>query len=480
VQAAILTTGTELTRGELVNGNAAWLSERLTGLGIDVIEHATVPDDSARIANTLARFAREVKLVVCTGGLGPTSDDLTAQTVGRLLGVPLVRDAHTLARIAERYRKFHGLELRGLELRGLGREQLDPTELPETLKKQADVPEGAQVLDNDAGVAAGFAISIGSTRCYFLPGVPREMTHLFERHLEPAIGLRIERTSAQVHIRVFGLGESQVAERLADLEVGGALHRPGISFGYRAHFPETEVKVLARVAANVTGSATASAPDIAELEAKRLANAVAEQARARLAPYAYGGREDSYPAHVGGLLRSRGLKLALAESCTGGLTAKLLTDIPGSSDFFQLSVVTYADAAKRDLLGVSASLLERHGAVSSEVAAAMAEGVLTRGHSQTDAAEADAGAADIGAAITGIAGPGGGSAEKPVGTVWFAVSRRNSTHGFTTRTERRTWPGDRESVRTWAAYCALQLIAQAATSQAPLPGTSSGTSSGTS
>jgi nicotinamide-nucleotide amidase len=452
VQAAILATGTELTRGELVNGNAAWLSERLTGLGIDVIEHAAVPDDSARIANTLARFGREVKLVVCTGGLGPTSDDLTAQTVAQLLCVPLVRDAHTIERIRERYRKFRGLE----------RERLDPSELPEMLQKQADVPEGAQVLDNDAGVAAGFAISIGSARCYFLPGVPREMTHLFERHLEPAIGLRIARTSAQVHIRVFGLGESQVAERLADLEVGGALHRPGISFGYRAHFPETEVKVLAKVPAAATAAATA-----AELEAKTLANAVAEQAWARLIPYAYGGREDSYPAHVGELLRSRGLKLALAESCTGGLTAKLLTDIPGSSDFFQLSVVTYADAAKRDLLGVSASLLERHGAVSSEVAAAMAEGVLMRGNAEPGAVLG----ADIGAAITGIAGPGGGSAEKPVGTVWFAVSRRNSTNGFTTRTERRNWPGDRESVRIWAAYCALQLIAQAASS-----GTSSGTS----
>ena len=146
--------------------------------------------------------------------------------------------------------------------------------------------------------------------------------------------------------------------------------------------------------------------------------------------------------------------------------------------------MTYADAAKRDLLGVSASLLERHGAVSSEVAAAMAEGVLMRGHAEpgasTGANTAANTGADIGAAITGIAGPGGGSAEKPVGTVWFAVSRRNSTNGFTTHTERRNWPGDRESVRTWAAYCSLQLIAQAVTSQAPQSGTSSGTLSGSS
>jgi nicotinamide-nucleotide amidase len=414
--AAVLNIGTELTRGELVNGNAAWLSERLTELGIEVIEHAVVADDSARIGATLARFGREVKLVVCTGGLGPTSDDLTAQAVAALLALPLDRHEPTLERIRERYRR-------------IGRD------MPVLNTKQADLPRGARVLDNDEGTAPGFALQIGGARCFFLPGVPREMRHLFERHLVPELAPHLQRTSHQVHIRTYGLREAEVAERLADIDVGGARQRAGVTIGYRAHFPEIEVKVLVR------------ASD--EPSARAAAEEVAREVRERLAPHAYGGREDSYPAYVGGLLSRRGLKLALAESCTGGMIGKLLTDAAGSSAFMVCDVVAYANAAKRDLLGVPADLLERHGAVSAETAAAMAEGALARA------------GADLAVATTGIAGPTGGSADKPVGTVWFAVARR----GEKTQTERRVLPGDRERVRTLAAYVALQLVANAAARQ---------------
>jgi nicotinamide-nucleotide amidase len=415
MKAAILATGTELTRGELVNANAAWLSERLTALGLEVVEHAVVPDDSARIGATLARFGREVKLVVSTGGLGPTSDDLTAQAVANLLQVPLQRHEPTLERIRSRYAK-------------LG------VTMPPPNVKQADLPQGARVLDNDEGTAPGFMLEIGGARSYFFPGVPREMRHLFERYLAPEIAPLVPRTSYQLHLRSFGLRESEVAERLSDIDVGGPLQRAGITLGYRAHFPEIEVKVLA------------TADD--EASAKTLAAEVAAQVQERLAPYAYGGRDDSYPAHVGRLLRARSLKLALAESCTGGLIGKLLTDVPGSSEYVLLDAVTYANSAKRDLLGVGAALLERCGAVSAEVAAAMAEGVLQRA------------GADLAVATTGIAGPGGGSADKPVGTVWLALARR----GEKTLTERRQAPGDRDRVRTLTAYLALQLVARAAAS----------------
>jgi PncC family amidohydrolase len=171
--------------------------------------------------------------------------------------------------------------------------------------------------------------------------------------------------------------------------------------------------------------------------------------RDRLAPYAYGGRDDTYAAYVGGLLTTLGLKLAVAESCTGGLIGKLLTDAPGSSEYMLFDVVAYANAAKRDLLGVSADTLEHHGAVSAEAAAAMAEGALGRSD------------ADLAVATTGIAGPGGGSADKPVGTVWFGVARR----GQKTHTERRVLQGDRERIRMLAAYVALQLVAHAAVAQ---------------
>jgi nicotinamide-nucleotide amidase len=414
--AAVLNIGTELTRGELVNGNAAWLSERLTELGIEVIEHAVVADDSARIGATLARFGREVKLVVCTGGLGPTSDDLTAQAVAALLALPLERHEPTLERIRERYRR-------------IGRE------MPAPNTKQADLPRGARVLENDEGTAPGFALQIGGARCFFLPGVPREMRHLFERHLVPELAPELRRTSHQVHIRTFGLRESEVAERLADIDVGGAKQRAGVTIGYRAHFPDIEVKVLARAAD--------------ESSARAVAEEVAREVQARLAPHAYGGRHDSYPAYVGGLLSARGLKLALAESCTGGLIGKLLTDAAGSSAFMVLDVVAYANTAKRDLLGVPPDVLERHGAVSAETALAMAEGALERA------------GADLAVATTGIAGPTGGSADKPIGTVWFAVARR----GEKTQIERRVLPGDRERVRTLAAYVALQLVADAAARQ---------------
>ena len=215
------------------------------------------------------------------------------------------------------------------------------------------------------------------------------MRHLFERYLVPDIAPQVERTSFQLHVRTFGLRESEVAERLADIDLGGARHRAGIVIGYRAHFPEIEVKVLARAADEAT--------------ARALATEVAREIEQRLAPHAYGGRDDSFPAYVGQLLRVRGLKLAVAESCTGGLIGKLLTDPPGSSDYLLLDVVSYANNAKRDVLGVDPALLDRHGAVSAEVATAMAEGVLAKA------------GADLALATTGIAGPGGGSEQKPVG-----------------------------------------------------------------
>jgi nicotinamide-nucleotide amidase len=416
MQAALVSIGTELTRGELVNGNAAWLSERLTALGIEVIEHAVVADDSERIGATLARFGREVKLVVVTGGLGPTSDDLTAAAAAALLGVPLERDAHSLARIEARYARAFPNAARPM---------------PAPNRKQADLPRGARALDNDAGTAPGFALAIGGAQCWFLPGVPAEMRHLFERHLEPELIASVARTTHQIHLRSFGLRESEVAERLVDVDLGGALHDPQVTIGYRAHFPEIEVKVLAR------------GTDHADAQAR--AERVATQIRERMGRYVYGGREDSFAGHVGKLLVARGWKVAVAESCTGGLIGKLLTDAPGSSRYFVLDAVTYANSAKRELLGVPAELLERHGAVSSEVASAMADGALARA------------SADLAVATTGVAGPDGGSPERPVGTVWLALARR----GEKTLAVRRQLPGDRDRVRALTAYAALDLLARA-------------------
>jgi nicotinamide-nucleotide amidase len=424
--AAILSIGTELTRGELTNGNARWLGERLTELGFEVVEHATVADDAERIRVTLLRLAhhsRGTQVIVCTGGLGPTSDDLTAASVAEALGVPLVRDEATLTAIATRYRSWN-------------------REMPPSVARQADVPQGAHVLSNAVGTAPGFAVSLGSARAYFMPGVPIEMEHIFETHVAPQIERLAARDSHQVHVRTFGLPESAVAERLRDLELGGAQHTVGVTLGYRVTFPEVEVKVLARA----TPIAGQSAPDAAE-SARVTAERVASEVRARLADIAYGGKHDRYPAYVGGLLRNAGWKLALAESCTGGLIGKLLTDPPGSSDYFLGSAVVYANTAKLRMLGVPEPLLRDHGAVSEEVARAMAERVL-----QTSGA-------DVAVSVTGIAGPTGGSKHKPVGTVCFGLACKAS--GAPTRVRTELFPGDRERVRLRTAFTALRMVAEA-------------------
>jgi nicotinamide-nucleotide amidase len=270
---------------------------------------------------------------------------------------------------------------------------------------------------------------------FFMPGVPREMEHIFEAQVVPLLRDRVVRRTHQVHIRTFGQGESAVADRLRDLDLGGARHQPGVNIGYRVTFPEVEIKVLAEAAD--------------EPAARALAEEVAAEVRERLRDIVFGGKGDTYPMYVGQLLRRAGLKVATAESCTGGLVGKLLTDLPGSSEYVLGGVISYANSLKQDLLGVSAELLQAHGAVSEEVARAMAEGALE----QTGA--------DLAVAITGIAGPGGGSAEKPVGTVCFALARRGVPSRETvTFTER--FPSTRDFVRTFSAYYALRLFAGAA------------------
>lgn len=415
MSAAVVAIGTELTRGELVNGNARWLSERLTELGFMVSSHVTVADDAERIRGTLLRLGRESKVIVCTGGLGPTSDDLTSQAVADALGVALVRDAESLAKIEARFRARNRV--------------MNPGNV-----KQADFPAGAQILSNSVGTAPGFAVTIGEARAFFMPGVPREAQAIFEEHIVPQIAPLAERDSYQVHVRTYGLYESAVAQRLSDIDLGGALHDERVTIGYRVTFPEVEVKVLAQ---SEPGERLGVARDVAER--------VAGQVRERLGEFAFGGKQETYPSYVAGLLKKAGIKVALAESCTGGLVAKLLTDMAGSSDYVIGGAVSYANSAKTTLLGVSEALLREHGAVSEPVARAMAEGVLK------------ALGADLAVGITGIAGPTGGSPTKPVGTVCFGLARKNGA----TLTSTEVFPGEREGVRTIAAYHALRLFATA-------------------
>lgn len=407
--AAVLSIGTELTRGELVDTNASWLSEQLTALGLDVHLRMTVDDHVERIVAALHAVSASARFVVVTGGLGPTTDDMTTEAAARALGVRLERDPASLEHIRRIFQM-------------IGRPMSPSNE------KQADFPEGATILMNPVGTAPGFSITLGGARLFFTPGVPREMKRLWEDHIEPAIGREVERTSHQIRLRSFGLPESVVGERLAGLEA----EEPGLTIGYRASFPEIEVKILVH------------APSLAEAEAS--AARAADKARARLGSVVYGENDDTLAAFVGRTLRDRGMRLAIAESCTGGLIGQLVTSVPGSSEYLLLDAVTYSNASKMSVLGVPEDEIRAHGAVSEEVSCAMAEGALRL---------ADA---DIAVAVTGIAGPGGGTDAKPIGTVWVAVARK----GEKAAARALKLGGDRERIRVLAAYAALRMVADTA------------------
>ncbi|MGF1469442.1 MAG: competence/damage-inducible protein A [Sandaracinaceae bacterium] len=411
--AAVLSIGTELTRGELTNTNARWLGEELTSLGFSVDEHAVVADDPKAISETLRRLAERNRVLVATGGLGPTSDDRTSEAVALAAGVERVRHEPSLEAIRRRFR-------------ARGR-QMSPSNA-----KQADLPAGADALPNPVGTAPGFAITLAECRCFFLPGVPSEMTRLFVDQVVPAVAPLAQRDSHQVRLRTFGLPESRVGELLDGVEDA----YPGVTLGYRASFPELEVKVLAR-------ATTSSA-------AEALAHKAAREIRLRLGDAVFGEADDSFPAYVGRLLRDRGLTIALAESCTGGMVGSLITDVPGSSDYMLLDAVTYSNAAKSAVLGVSEEILRAYGAVSSECAAAMAAGARRL---------ADA---DLAVSVTGIAGPGGGTETKPVGTVWLGLARR----GAPALTQPHQLAGGRNRIRRLTAYLALRWLAQAAVGSA--------------
>jgi nicotinamide-nucleotide amidase len=406
---AVLCIGTELTRGELTNTNATWLASGLTELGFEVIEEVVVDDDVARVVGALERLGKAVRVVVCTGGLGPTSDDLTTLAAARALGVGLVRDEASLDAIRRR-------------LERLGRTL---AQAPSNAK-QADFPEGADILPNPIGTAPGFGVTIGGASAFFMPGVPAEMKRLFEEQVAPRIRTLARRTSHQVRLRTYGLGESLVGERLDGVE----RMFPGTTIGYRAHFPEIEVKVLSRAASYEP--------------ACELCERATVEVRTRLADVLYGEGDDTFAGVVGRVVRNRGMTLAIAESCTGGLVGHMVTREPGASDFLVVDAVTYANSAKTRLLGIDEEVMRGHGAVSAEVAAAMAEGVRRIS------------GADIGLSLTGIAGPTGGTSTRPVGTVFIALTLASGT-----TVAEKHFVGERQRIQTAAAYAGLDLVRRA-------------------
>lgn len=405
---AILSIGSELTRGEIVDTNAAWLSATLTEEGFEVAAFSSVPDDPDRICAAMDRLSKEHEVVISTGGLGPTSDDLTTACAAKVLGVDLVLDESALFAIRRR------IESRGKVVTPLH-------------EKQAHIPFGASTLPNADGTAPGISVKMGKCDVFLLPGVPREMKRMFREQVLPRVRPSAPNDTFVVRLRTFGLPESKAAQLLEGIE----REHPQVSLGYRLHFPELDVKVLAR-GRNMN-------------EARERSLEVAAIVRDLLGDVVYGEGDDTLPDITGRAVRARGWRIALAESCTGGLISHLLTVTPGASDFLIGAAVVYANSAKTRLLGVAEDTLRGHGAVSAEVAAEMAQGARRLCE------------VDVGLSVTGIAGPAGGTATKPVGLVHWAVAHPGGTQCF-----ERVFHGDRNEVQQHAAFAALDSLRRVA------------------
>ncbi len=408
MKAEILTIGDELLRGEIVDSNKSFLSDRLLSLDIETYYHASVRDIPADMTDAFRRAAERVDVVLVSGGLGPTRDDLTSEVLASSFGRRLVRNEEAL----EGIRAF---------FRAAGRE------MTENNATQADFPEGAEVLANPIGTAPGFMVEEKGTLFFSLPGVPREMMRMMDEQVLPRLAAR--GGSGQVVrariLRTFGTGESMLDDQLKDVAAEG-----DVSLGFRTSFPDNYLRPVARGAS------------VEEAEARL--DRVCEEIRGRLGAIVYGEGDDTLPVVVGRLLREQGKTLAVAESCTGGLVAEQITEVPGSSHYFLGGVVAYSNEAKARFLGVPESVLDEHGAVSEPVARAMAEGVRERF------------GADLGVATTGISGPDGGSEEKPVGLVHIALARAEGTHA-----EHFVFPLDRHRHRRLTAQAALDWVRRA-------------------
>jgi len=403
--ASIVSIGNELLNGHTTDTNATYICQQLLSIGIPVVSVYTVGDDIHKIVAALKRAADDADIVIATGGLGPTDDDITRQAFAEYSGVKLQIDSALLDKIREFFAKRN-------------------TQMPEKNTIQACIPQGASPIENPLGTAPGILVEKGGKTLFALPGVPFEMKQMFESfvlaHLKRQGG---ERFVVIRKVRCFGEGESAIAEKLGNLME-------------RSRNPIINSTVDAGV---ITLHIVASAID--KQQAEQLAQNDLENLRSLLGDLIFGIDEQTLPEVVGQQLARLHKTVAVAESCTGGLVAKLLTDIPGSSEYFTGGWVTYSNKAKVEQLGVSARLIEQFGAVSEQVASAMAQAAKNK--AQTD----------FSIAITGIAGPAGGTEQKPVGLVYIAVTTYNDCI-----TKRFLFPHSRGIVRLRAALTALNML----------------------
>lgn len=408
MKAEIMAVGTELLLGDILNTNAQFLAQELANLGIEVYYQTVVGDNPKRLKDTIFHAFSRADLIITTGGLGPTEDDLTKETAAEYFGEKLVLDEKALEWIKEGFARTGRV-------------------MTKNNVKQAMVPENhCTVLYNDNGTAPGIIMEKNGKMIVMLPGPPRETVPMFQNQVKPYLAKKQEYTFVSRILRVADVGESAMEDRVKDII--DAQTNPSI-----APYAKDGEAIL-RV--------TAKAKD--EAEAERLIDPVAAALKERLGIAVYAEGETTMQKVVAELLLQKKLTIAVAESCTGGMIASRLVEYPGISAALLEGCVTYTDDAKMRRLGVKAETLEKYSAVSAETAKEMAEGI------------AKTSGADIGIATTGIAGPDGGSEEKPVGLVYIALSYKGET-----KVIKRIFPGNRNKIREWASYTALNELRKA-------------------
>lgn len=389
----IISVGTEVVTGDIIDTNAPYLSKELVSLGIDTMYRTSVKDDDKTILEVLNIAKKRADLIITIGGLGPTYDDFTKEEVAKVNGLKLVRSDKAEQKIRDYFDKT-------------GRKMTDNN------LRQADIIEGSLAIDNDNGTAPGILLEKDNKIFILFPGPPNELIPMFENKVKPYLKDKTGKFILERCIKLSGIGESYVEEELKDL----IDKDEKIIIATYAKVGEVHIKITSE--------------GKTKQEAEEKMKPYFEKIQIRFSKYVYGYDDDTLPKKVVEYLKDKNLKVAFCESCTGGYISKTITDVPGASDVFDCGMVTYSNEIKTRLAGVSTIALKSNGAVSEEVATQMAKGIRTLAK------------ADIGISVTGIAGPGGGTEEKPVGLVYMGISTKN-----TTVTKKLNFRGNREKIR---------------------------------
>ncbi len=416
VKGEIITIGNELISGRTTDVNSCYAAARLSAIGVNVIKITSVGDDYEMVSDAIRKALKRADFIIVTGGLGSTKDDITNEIVARALNRPLVLNNEALRHIKQK------IEEMGLSM--------NPS-----LEKMAWMPEGAEMLDLE-GNACGYSLKNGNVSLYFLPGIPEQMRYLLDKFVIPDIqGKRTDLPLIRkMTLKSYGLNEALIAEALRDIK-----QSKETLLGFYPRFPEHHIVI------------TVKGLDRKKMEQEL--KAMELEIRKRLSRHIFATNDERMEDVVGKLLREKALTLSVAESCTGGLIGHRITNVPGSSDYFMGGVVVYSNAAKIRMLGVNPDTLNRFGAVSAETAREMAQGI--RQYMDTD----------LGIAVTGIAGPSGGTKEKPVGTVFIGLSTAKEEF-----TRRYRFFGDREQIKLNTSMMALDWIRRYINGYPFLPG----------